>query len=587
MSTFFLLVRDSGKEPAIRIKAQTGIEIGRSPECRCVLTDPKVGRKAAKIVEQGGVLYVEDMGSTNRTAIRGVRKLAKGEREILRHGLVIDVGRSSIEIEEIRAVLDDKTDAGDATGAGGDDETGFGERTMVTGAPSPGTRPAPVVPDQSLDDPPPRPAPLPPRPAPPPKPSRAAPAAPAPTACSPAPTSPLESAAPTPRAVQPDATSEPGTDFFRMKPERPVTAPLTTSASGGGLLGRLEALGELLTPSWFRRSPTAPSLGNRINVWYATNRKPVPSMDPIQGYSSERDTSTHYGTCRVFIPKSHRIGSTGSPWYMRWLRRTDDRLRLEETQRLASDAYWEAMRASLAGSPMTERNGVVFIHGYNVSFDQAALRSAQIGFDLGVNGPMSFFSWPSRGSLGGYPADEATIEASEGAITSYLIEFAQRSGVESVHVVAHSMGNRAILRAMDRIARGAGRNSGVRFDQIILAAADVDADTFRELAGAYAAVARRTTLYVSGRDRAIEASGWLHQFSRAGLIPPVTVIPGIDTVCVTNADLTLLGHGYVAESRGVLTDIHALLTTNLGPERRFGLQSRSTDRGERYWEIGA
>ena len=40
-------------------------------------------------------------------------------------------------------------------------------------------------------------------------------------------------------------------------------------------------------------------------------------------------------------------------------------------------------------------------------------------------------------------------------------------------------------------------------------------------------------------------------------MPPTLVLPGIDTVNVTNADLTMLGHGYVAEARDVLIDMHA------------------------------
>jgi hypothetical protein len=57
------------------------------------------------------------------------------------------------------------------------------------------------------------------------------------------------------------------------------------------------------------------------------------------------------------------------------------------------------------------------------------------------------------------------------------------------------------------------------------------------------------------RDRAVEASRWLHQFPRVGLAPPLTVIEGLDTISVTNEDLTLLGHGYVAEARDVLIDM--------------------------------
>src|SRR5258707_9782843 len=90
----------------------------------------------------------------------------------------------------------------------------------------------------------------------------------------------------------------------------------------------------------------------------------------------------------------------------------------------------------------------------------------------------------------------------------------------------------------------AQERTGTPFDQIILAAADVDADTFRNLCAAYARVSRRTTLYVSSRDLAVEASRWLHTFPRAGLLPPIVVVPGIDTINVTNADLTALGPAY-------------------------------------------
>jgi pSer/pThr/pTyr-binding forkhead associated (FHA) protein len=150
---FFLLVRDSESENVVRLEARSGIEIGRSPDSQCVLSDPNVGRKAAKLVEERGELFVEDMGSTNRTSIRGGRKLAKGERERLRHGLVIEVGRSSIEIEEVRPVPDDKTDHGDATNPA-QDQDDMGAATIVAGAlddrtlpgtPPPPPKPAPPV----------------------------------------------------------------------------------------------------------------------------------------------------------------------------------------------------------------------------------------------------------------------------------------------------------------------------------------------------------------------------------------------------------------------------------------------------------
>ena len=325
--------------------------------------------------------------------------------------------------------------------------------------------------------------------------------------------------------------------------------------------------------------------GAEYLVWYGTNRKPIDEASSGRGYSAERDDRLHYGRCRVFVPKSHKIGSIGSPWWKRLLTRRDDRLRIEEVEPLAADEHWADLRRVIAGSEAGRDHAVVFIHGYNVSFDEAALRAAQIGFDLQVRA-MAFFSWPSRGTVQGYIPDTASIEASEGALAAYLTGFAEQSGASHVHVIAHSMGNRGLLRAVNRGLATAGRRAGASFGQFILAAPDVDADVFRDLSRAYEGVCRRATLYVSSRDRAVAASLALHDANRVGYTPPVTVLPHIDTVSVENVDLTILGHGYVAEARDVLHDMHDLIFHGNPPERRMGLRAEESAEG-RYWVIGA
>jgi esterase/lipase superfamily enzyme/uncharacterized protein YegL len=322
-------------------------------------------------------------------------------------------------------------------------------------------------------------------------------------------------------------------------------------------------------------------------VWYGTNRLPKKSGDESKGYSARRDTTVHYGSCRVFIPKSHKIGSTGSPWWKRVLTGKDDRLQLQSIQALDTTAYWRAISEHLASVNRDENFAVVFVHGYNVSFEEAALRAAQIGFDLSIRSAMAFFSWPSQGTLKGYLADAAAIEASETAITDYLIDFGNLSGAQTVHIIAHSMGNRAVVRALHQIAERARRRSKAKFGQIILAAADVDTDVFRQHSAAVARMGQRTTLYVSTRDHAIGASRWLHDFPRVGLMPPVVVESGIDTINVTNIDLTQLGHGYIADARDVLRDIYELIARGTPPRRRFGLRDARTGDGRHYWIIGA
>jgi esterase/lipase superfamily enzyme len=330
-----------------------------------------------------------------------------------------------------------------------------------------------------------------------------------------------------------------------------------------------------------------PRTDAEYRVWYATTRRPLDPRNPAAGFGVERDETVHYGSCRVFVPRSHKIGSVGSPWWKRLVTITDDRLQLLAIEQASHEIFWGGVRQHLASCPDEDRDAVVFVHGFNVSFEDAALRAAQLGFDLQVKGAMALYSWASRGDVKMYLADAAAVELDEHLIADYLCGFALNTGAKRVHLIAHSMGNRAVLSAVDRIASDAERRTSVRFGQVVLAAADVDARRFQQLCAAYRTLAERTTLYVSTRDMAVEASRWLHDFPRAGLMPPVTVAEGIDTVNAVNADVSLLGHGYVAEARDVVSDIHALIRNGSRPQQRFGLRLVETEQGRPYWVIGA
>ncbi|BBD63133.1 protein of unknown function DUF900, hydrolase-like (plasmid) [Nostoc sp. HK-01] len=344
---------------------------------------------------------------------------------------------------------------------------------------------------------------------------------------------------------------------------------------------------EMVKPRVTRTVSTQSTEPTLYPLWFGTNRKPKNLQDISQGFSGERDRQLHYGTCQVAVPKSHKIGSTGSPLLQRLLTLTDDRLKLKKDslKLFEENNFWENIQRTLQENQPDERSALVFIHGFNVSFEDAALRAAQIGVDLQVPGIMAFYSWPSRGKLASYPADEATIEASEKYIAEFLLNLAQKSGIEKIHIIAHSMGNRGLLRAMQRILAQVQGKSEISFGQIFLAAPDVDPDIFEELAQAYQNLAERTTLYISAKDKALATSGIIHDHPRVGFFPPITVVDGIDTVEVSNIDLTLLGHGYFADARDLLQDMHHLLINNTSPEKRFGLRKKQ-ENGQTFWIIG-
>lgn len=320
--------------------------------------------------------------------------------------------------------------------------------------------------------------------------------------------------------------------------------------------------------------PSVP--GHNVRVWFATNR----TWSGGKTFTSERAATVQHGSCDLFVPNYRNQGSMGSSWPRRLLV-GDDRIKLSAVQLLDPSAFWTAV-----GSTENDRarEALIHIHGYNTTFALAARRTAQLKVDLLHEGPTAFFAWPSFGKKLGYTADEAAIEGSEGAIRQFLIEFAQCTGVTAVHIIAHSMGNRGLLRAVDKIANGAAATSGVRFGQIILAAPDVDSSLFQQLAGAYGQLSRRSTLYVAENDRALGLSKGIHQFARAGRAPPVLITPGIDTVNVTRVNMDLLGHGYATELAPVLNDIRELLLKNTHPNRRDNLRSAGPSAAA-HWEF--
>lgn len=319
-------------------------------------------------------------------------------------------------------------------------------------------------------------------------------------------------------------------------------------------------------------------------VWFGTNRKPAPGG----GYTGERDGAISRGRVEVKVPAAHRFGEAGNAFWQRLLRfeLRDDRLRVQRVTVQDSETFFGDLREAMGFATQSgqEPSALFFLHGFNVTFEDAAIRAAQIGFDLKVPGATAFFSWPSRGSVTAYSADEASIEASEGAITDFLVEFAAQCGAAKVHIIAHSMGNRGLLRALQRIASNAETRGKVKFGQIFLAAPDVDRDLFLDLAHLYSEHAQRATLYSSDADLAVHASSKLHAAPRAGYFTPHTVAAGIDTVAVPNFDIDLLGHSYFAQAEALLHDIYDLIRHNEPPGQRQRIEA-ATGEGQAFWSL--
>jgi esterase/lipase superfamily enzyme len=306
-----------------------------------------------------------------------------------------------------------------------------------------------------------------------------------------------------------------------------------------------------------------------VRVWFATNRKTVESDDLVVRFDSEQSADDlTYGVCNVFIPKSHKPGSIGTPWWRRWIRlEADDGLKVHGMHALPREVFWAGLARKLETWWDTgQRNLFVLIHGFNVSFEEAAVRAAQIGYDLKVPGEMAFYSWPSHGATTAYSADEATIGASVPHIAQFLHELSERSGAERIHLFVHSMGNRGFLRALERLV--ADRQPPLRLGQVFFCAPDEDVRTFKDTVNKYPHHFEQRTLLVSPDDQAVFLSQWKHRHDRVGYVPPITIVDGIETIEVGGFGLLEMGHGYFAESGPIIDDIREAIETGKPASQR-------------------
>jgi esterase/lipase superfamily enzyme len=237
----------------------------------------------------------------------------------------------------------------------------------------------------------------------------------------------------------------------------------------------------------------------------------------------------------------------------------------------------------------SESNGkqvLVFVHGFNQTFEDATRRTAQIAYDLAFDGPSIAFSWPSQGSVLDYVKDQRNADISAQALQTFLMRLKGSSKHLTVHLIAHSMGNRVLARALEQMGGLAQIANNRPLTEVAMMAPDVDEGLFRQIAGKVSATARRVTLYASSNDNALQAAKQLAGYPRAGDAGPnIVVVAGIQTVDASAVQTSALGlgHSYYADNSTVLSDLFGLIRGR-APSERFGLIETRVPAGP-YWRF--
>lgn len=327
-----------------------------------------------------------------------------------------------------------------------------------------------------------------------------------------------------------------------------------------------------------------------VKVFFATDRQQAPGAKGPSKYfgtewNDEGDNLTT-GFVTVSIPPVHKEGVVERPfkwWIIEFKEDPKKHFVLTDLKTMQSDDFYGALQKEYEQREADKRSAFVFIHGFTVAFDEAAFNTAQIAYDLDLEAVPILYSWPSQERLLGYAGDQEIVDWSSPHLQRFLERVARGSGALRIHVLAHSMGNRLLAKALV----GLSRQPEILplFENVIMAAPDVNAKNFAQDWPEIRKAAKRFTLYASSDDKALaasrEAKGGV-AFTRLGEgRPNIVVIPGLDTVDASGIDTSLLGHSYADSCKPVMNDLQTLISKGWPPEKR---SLRDEHKGDlAYW----
>ncbi|HEY0120685.1 MAG TPA: alpha/beta hydrolase, partial [Rhizobium sp.] len=291
------------------------------------------------------------------------------------------------------------------------------------------------------------------------------------------------------------------------------------------------------------------------DLMVATTR--LPDKDPAILFSGERGAGLKVDAVSVSIPPeaNRKVGQVQWPSKL-----PGDPLKNFVTtavQPLPTEADVHAwLRPHLPKS----KRVLIFVHGFNNSYEDAVYRFAQIVHDSHADVAPVVFTWPSRASIFDYAYDKESTNYSRDALEEMLHRTASDPRVGDITVMAHSMGTWLAVEALRQMAIRDGRVAP-KITNVILASPDLDVDVFGQQFAALGKDKPHFTLFVSRDDRALSLSRRISgNVDRLGQIDP-TAEPyssELEKQGITVLDLTKLktgdglNHGKFAESPEVV-----------------------------------
>ena len=236
-----------------------------------------------------------------------------------------------------------------------------------------------------------------------------------------------------------------------------------------------------------------------VTVYVATTR--VRQPDSAIVYTTGRAPTLNYAEFTIAIPPRHKPGE------IEWPAGTPDPESdfVTVQQRILSGAEF-AQKVSARAPGRDGRKAGVFIHGYNVNFQESVFRLAQMASDADIDGIPILFAWPADDKLVGYVGDKEAATYSRDALAQLLTQLTRDRKPGDVTLLAHSMGAWLTVEALRQL-RMTGRSATIAGLKVILAAPDIDLDVFSAQTRVIGPLTPPMTVLVSRDDKALAFAG--------------------------------------------------------------------------------
>lgn len=271
----------------------------------------------------------------------------------------------------------------------------------------------------------------------------------------------------------------------------------------------------------------------------------------------------------IGVPPSHEPGRVERPAF--GSEDPQEHFLVRSRRGLDETAFFAELASHISGRIGSNRDVLLYVHGFNTSYDEARFRLAQIVDDGRFGGVAALYTWPAAGSLLDYGAAKESATIARDALSKLLHRLSELPDIGRVHILAHSMGAWLAMEALRENAISGSPDLNGKLGDVMLAAPDIDLNVFRQQ------LARidpsHVFVLVASNDRALSLSRRLAgDRQRLGALDPNN--PGdraaLEDLGVKAYDLSrestgLIGHGTYADAPQAVRTIAAQIA---GPRPR-------------------